>query len=82
MSASGRLPQVPVPHSLEFLTTVFWGLCLTLVLNYEAEPVRDFIECICTHGFPDSSVKNLPAMQETWVRKIPWRRDRLPTPVF
>ena len=31
-------------------------------------------------------VKNRPAMQETlfnsWVRKIPWRRDRLPTPVF
>ena len=31
-------------------------------------------------------VKNLPAMQETpvgsWVRKIPWRRDRLPTPLF
>ena len=31
-------------------------------------------------------VKNLPAMQETlfdpWVRKIPWRREWLPTPVF
>ena len=31
-------------------------------------------------------VKNLPAMQETlvdsWIGKIPWRRDRLPTPVF
>ena len=31
-------------------------------------------------------VKNLPARQETqfdsWVRKICWRRDRLPTPVF
>ena len=31
-------------------------------------------------------VKNLSAMQETrfnsWVRKIPWRRNRLPTPVF
>ena len=33
-------------------------------------------------------VKNLPAMQETrpwfdsWVRKIPWRRDRLPTLIF
>ena len=30
-------------------------------------------------------VKNLPAMQEPgfdpWVRKIPWRRERLPTPV-
>ena len=33
-----------------------------------------------------SRVPNLPAMQETrfdsWVRKICWRRDRLPTPVF
>ena len=34
-------------------------------------------------------VKNLPAMQETWVEdlgsmpgKIPWRREMLPTPVF
>ena len=32
-------------------------------------------------------VETLPAMQETpwfdpWVRKVPWRRDRLPTPVF
>ena len=30
--------------------------------------------------------KNLPAMQETWVypwvRKIPWRKEWLPTPVF
>ena len=31
-------------------------------------------------------VKNLPAKQETqfnsWVGKFPWRRNRLPTPVF
>ena len=31
-------------------------------------------------------VKNLPAMREIWfdpwVRKIPWRRERLTTPVF
>ena len=31
-------------------------------------------------------VKNLPAIQETWVdswsRKIPWRREWLSTPVF
>ena len=38
-------------------------------------------------GFPDSSVgKELPAILETqfdsWVWKIPWRRDRLPIPVF
>ena len=27
-------------------------------------------------------VKNPPVLQETWVRKIPWRREKLPTPVF
>ena len=30
-------------------------------------------------------VKNLPMMLETldpWVRKIPWRKEWLPTPVF
>ena len=27
-------------------------------------------------------VKNLPAMEETWIGKIPWRREWLPTPVF
>ena len=32
-------------------------------------------------------VKNLPVVQETWVRSLgwedpPWRRGRLPTPVF
>ena len=27
-------------------------------------------------------VKNLPSMQETWVRKVPWRSEWLPTPVF
>ena len=27
-------------------------------------------------------VKNLPAIWETWVGKIPWRRERLPTPIF
>ena len=28
------------------------------------------------------TAKNLPAMQETWIGKIPWRRERLPTPVL
>ena len=28
------------------------------------------------------TVKNLPAMQETWVRKIPWRGEWQPTPVL
>jgi len=40
-------------------------------------------------GFPVAQLaENLPAMQETWVKfnswvgKIPWRRERLPTSVF
>ena len=37
-------------------------------------------------SFTEQLVKNPPAMQETrfnsWVRKICWRRDRLPIPVF
>ena len=28
------------------------------------------------------TVRNLPAIQETWVKKIPWRREWQPTPVF
>ena len=27
-------------------------------------------------------VNNPPAMQDFWVGEMPWRRDRLPTPVF
>ena len=37
-------------------------------------------------SFVAQLVKNMPAMQEPWVRslgwEIPWRRERLPTPVF
>ena len=45
------------------------------------------LELSASLTFPRSSlvaqlVKNLPAMQETWVGKIPWRRERVPTPVF
>ena len=35
-------------------------------------------------GLPLWLVKNPPAVQEfnPWVEKLPWRRERLPTPVF
>ena len=40
-----------------------------------------------SQGFPGGSVvKNLHAIQrpgfDPWVGKIPWRREKLPTPVF
>ena len=38
------------------------------------------------YGLVAQAVKNLPAVQQTgldpWVKKIPWRREWLPTPVF
>ena len=35
-------------------------------------------------GFPDSLAGKecMRPQFNSWVRKIPWRRDRLPTPVF
>ena len=53
---------------------------------------RSQINTVLSFNFPWASlvaqlVKNLPAMRERpgfdpWVGKIPWRRERLPTPVF
>ena len=44
--------------------------------NDDMSPLR-------TEDFPVAQLeKNLPAMWETWVGKIPWRRERLPTPAF
>ena len=38
---------------------------------------------VCVCGFPDSSAGEESTCNfDSWVRKIPWRRDRLPTPVF
>ena len=44
---------------------------------------KQMLYCLSHQGFPGGKlVKNPPAMWETWVGKIPWRRERLPTPVF
>ena len=48
--------------------------------------LRDFSKWSWQKRWLAQMVKNPPAMQETWVwslvRKIPWRRKRLPAPVF
>ena len=49
--------------------------------------VRDFtFTRVISASLIAQSIKNLPAMQETWVQflgqKIPWRRKRQPTPVL
>ena len=36
----------------------------------------------CNVRLINQLVKSQPAIQDSWVGKTPWRRDRLPTPVF
>ena len=60
---------------------------LTSVWNLESWYWWNYLQG--SNGDPDMRaslltqlVKNLPATQETWVGKIPWRRAWQPTPVF
>ena len=63
------------------LLTFWCSLCVSI-------PIHVFVLTlyVCRASLAAQLVKNLPARQETpfnpWVRKIPWRRDGLPTPVF
>ena len=71
---------------LFILSIIIWkfggvlGICesLSITWNSSVQGISLFNQA--------QTVNNLPAMQETQVRslvrKIPWRRDRLPTPVF
>ena len=46
---------------------------------------REGIDCLLWYSWAllvAQSVKNLPATQETWVGKIPWRKALQHTPVF
>ena len=49
---------------------------------------HDWVTELNWKGFPDSSVGKRIHLQcrrpwfDSWVRQIPWRRERLPTPVF
>ena len=56
---------------------------------YPKDELLTEICCIkqCLEGFPGGSVvKNLPAMQETWIQSLGqedhWRRAQQPTPAF
>ena len=64
------------------------GIFLTQGLNLGLQHCRQTLLPSEPPGFPDSSVsKNIylhcrRSCFDSWARKIPWRRDRLPTPVF
>ena len=72
-----------IPHTLlGFLLISLYALSLSPLLIPLLFPDLEYTRNILVAQL----VKNLPAMQETlvwsWVGKIPWRRKRLPIPVF
>ena len=60
--------------------------CILLSLAWAGKPSRLVVPLLNSSRLIAHLVKTPPAVQETlvqsWVGKIPWRRDRLPTPVF
>ena len=69
--------------NLQFISFVICLLIFLLLLPY----LLLLLFSMCVHCFPgDSEVKNLLAMQDTWVQslgwEIPWRRKWQPTPIF
>ena len=60
--------------------------CVLLSLAWAGKPSRLVVPLLNSSRLIAHLVKNPPAVRETlvqsWVGKIPWRRDGLPTPVF
>ena len=57
------------------------GVTGKLTLPYAKQTANSPIR-LCSASLVAQMVKDLPAVQETWVRKSPWRRKRLTTSVF
>ena len=76
-------------HFHQLLVRACWGLWIS---DQQFPKIKDLpnLQFVCTAdqgaSLVSQSVKNPPAMQETWVqslvRKIPWRRQWQPTAVF
>ena len=72
------LSTLSLPSCLSTISTHFH--CISFKVGFQKK--NSFI----LMGKGNRLVKNLPAIRETWVQswlgKITWRRERLPTPVF
>ena len=57
---------------------ITWALCVSLCvfINHKAYDGYEWTSLVA------QTVKNLPAMKKTWVRKNPWRREWWTTPGF
>ena len=71
------IPGVGLLYQMVVLFLVFKGT--SILFSTAATAICIPINSV---DFPGgSAVKNLPAVWETWVERIPWRRERLPIPV-
>ena len=65
---------------------VVFGSLVKLLRKRICQPHLDMTEVALRASLVAQRVKNLPAMQKTWVQSLgwedPWRRERLPTLVF
>ena len=76
----GLVAAVILNSKPSVLPAVYLGLCLHLPEPIPLSITEDFNKIMAS--LVAQVVKNLPAMWKSWVGKIPWRRERLPTPVF
>ena len=75
LSGTKRCPSPRISHFSEKVQSFYWRMGF-----------RN--QALGTYGFPHSSAGKKIHLQcrrpqfDSWVRKIPWQRNRLPTPVF
>ena len=78
------LQQILLTQELNWALITNWAIREATTCMYK--PINVYICVYIEASLITQLVKNLPAMQETWVwsrvRKIPWRRKWQPTPVF
>ena len=70
--------------SLHYISVLLYYTCICIIINMLSLFIISLYFWVCS--LVAQAVKNLSAMQDTWfdcwVRKIPWRREWQPTPVF
>ena len=84
--------KLNVVHTLGYVNAKVWRI-LTCLWFYKIQQLMGYwwwlgvwiffiFFHICWASLVAHLVKNMPATWETWVGKIPWRREWLSTPVF
>ena len=76
LGSPSSLPTTPIKPQFEFQ---IWSYSRPIASGY---PVFFIIFCLCFLFLPRICLQYGRPRFDLWVGKIPWRRERLPTPVF